>query len=392
MAQFNGMTLTKGGRELLAKALVGKLLHFDRVACGDGALPDGQDIYEMTELIAPIRDLPIASLKVTGVGVATIQAVMSNEDVTTPFFIRELGLFALDPDTGEEVLYGYCNAGERSDYIPASGGPDVVQYLLTLVTVIEQAQNVTAQITEGLVWATHEEVDSKIAALFDKAAPIFEFWVRTQGDDKLLRPASLRDVKLAILGITSIESLNRRVEVLENITANVLLALEMIQLYPDYTNFIIEDFLNPDQIDLFKCKVTSIAAGDNSIDCEMKLGILRGSMYVISDGLKSEQVQVDSVSTENGINRVVLLSNVQNTYILANTYLYRTSADIHDGYATGPSGNKTHGWTPTLVWRGQGAAEEYEIPLEISVGNIGQYEIEGDIQITADGFLTLGGE
>jgi len=392
MAQFNGMTLTKGGRELLAKALTGKLLNFVRVTAGDGLLTEGQDKYEMTELVQPVLDLPITSLKVTGVGIATIKALASNEHLETPFFIRELGLFAQDPDTLEEILYGYCNAADRADYLPAGGGPDLVQYLLSLVTVIEQAQNVTAVISEGLVWATHEEVDDKIDSLFDKAAPIYEFWIRTQGDNHLLRPASLRDVKYAILGITSIESLNRRVEVLENITANVLLALETIQLYPDYTNFIIEDFLNPDQVDLFRCKVTSIAAGDNSVDCEMKLGILRGGTYTISDGLKSEQVQVQSVSTENGINRVVLVGNIQNTYQLAYTYLYRTSADIHDGYATGPTGNKTQAWTPTLVWRGQGAAEEYEIPLEVSVGGIEQYDISGDVQITSDGFVTLGGE
>ena len=392
MAQFNGMTLTKGGRDLLAKALTGKILKFVRVSAGDGLLAEGQDKYEMTELVNHVLDLPITSLTVTGVGIATIKALVSNEELDTPFFIRELGLFAQDPDTLEEVLYGYCNAADRADYLPAGGGPDLVQYLISLVTVIDQAENVTALISEGLVWATHEEVDSKINDLFAKAAPIYEFWTRTMGDDKKLRPASLADVKLAILGITSIESLNRRVEVLENITANVLLALETIQLYPDYTNFIIEDFFNPDQVDMYSCKVTSIVAGDDSIDCEMKLGILRGSMYTVSDGLKSEQVQVKSVSTENGINRVVLVGNIQNTYQLAYTYLYRTSADIHDGYATGPSGNKTQAWTPTLVWRGQGAAEEYDIPLEVSVGGMGQYEISGDVQITADGFVTLGGE
>jgi hypothetical protein len=276
--------------------------------------------------------------------------------------------------------------------MPGSDGPDIVQYSLTLVAVIDQAQNVTAHITEGLVWATHEEVEDKIDALFAQAAPIYDFWTRTSGDDKKLRPVSLRDVKMAILGITSIESLNRRVEILENVTANVLLALEKIHLYPEYTNFIIEDFYNPDQVDMFRCKVTSIAAGDNSIDCEMKTGILRGSAYVVSDGLKSEQVQVDSVSTENEINRVVLMEAVQNTYILANTYLYRTSADILDGRAAGPSANRTQAWKPAVIWQGQSAQEEYEVPLEVSAGGLGQYQIEGDIQIAPDGYLTIGGD
>ena len=85
MAKFGGMTLTKEGRNLLAKALTGKDLKFVRVATGDGRLPDGQSIYDMTAMVHPVQDLPIASCTVTGVGTATIQAVMTNQGLDMGF-------------------------------------------------------------------------------------------------------------------------------------------------------------------------------------------------------------------------------------------------------------------------------------------------------------------
>ena len=42
MAEFNGVTLTKAGRILLAKAITGRPLNFSRVACGDGIFEDWQ--------------------------------------------------------------------------------------------------------------------------------------------------------------------------------------------------------------------------------------------------------------------------------------------------------------------------------------------------------------
>ena len=155
----------------------------------------------------PVQDLPIASCTVTGVGTATIQAVMTNQGLTMGFFVREIGLFATDPDSGAETLYGYCNAGDEADYMPGQNGPDAVQYLFSLVTVIDQAQNVKAEISSGLVFVTHPELSARINDLFAASAPIFEFWTRTQGDDKKLRPASLDEVKLSILGTHDIENL-----------------------------------------------------------------------------------------------------------------------------------------------------------------------------------------
>ena len=64
MAEFGGTELTNGGRNILAKALAGKTIKFTRAFAGEGFLPEGQDISEMTGLIAPIREMGIAGIDI----------------------------------------------------------------------------------------------------------------------------------------------------------------------------------------------------------------------------------------------------------------------------------------------------------------------------------------
>ena len=100
-----GMRITKAGRNLLAKALTGKELHFTRAFAGDGVLTS-EIISDMTALISPKRELPIQSIEIPeGVGVCEIILEMNNADLSNGFFLREYGLFAQDPDTEEEILY-----------------------------------------------------------------------------------------------------------------------------------------------------------------------------------------------------------------------------------------------------------------------------------------------
>ncbi|MDR1020445.1 MAG: phage tail protein, partial [Synergistaceae bacterium] len=343
MAQYDGMKFTKAGRTLLAKALAGAELHFTRVAAGDGTLPEGADVYERTDLVHPVRDLPISSVKATTVGQATITAALSNEGLAMGFFAREIGIFAADPDDGE-ILYAYTNARDYPDYIPGQDGADVIRSMISFVTVIDSAQNVTAVISGDLVYVTRDELDDRvsqietgIAALFGPPAPVSAFWTRTQGDGNRLRPVTLEDARTAIMGVRDIESLNRRLEVAEDNLGEIVLVLDGNNIYPGYSHMLLENFSPPDQIDSYSCDVLSVVAGDDSLDCSPVAGMITGSMYTLTDGINFELVQAKSVSIENGIQRVILTAPVENTYRLASCRLYRTSALIEGGKAGGPA-------------------------------------------------------
>jgi hypothetical protein len=393
MAQYNGMKFTNAGRTLLAKAITGTELHFTRVAVGDGTLPDGADIYEMTGLVHPVKELPISSIKVTTVGQATVTALLSNEGLQMGFFVREIGIFADDPDEGE-ILYAYTNAGGYPDYMPGQDGADIIQSLISFVTVIDNAQNVTAQISGDLVFVTRDDlnysisqVEAQISGLFGGAAPIAAFWTRTNGDGNKLRPVSLDEAKKAILGVRDIESMNRRLERAEDNIGEIILVLDAQNIYPGYSHMLLENFNPPDQIDTYTCNVLSVVAGDDSLDCSPVAGMIPGSLYTITDGINFELVQVKSVSIENGVQRVILEEPIVKTYRLTYCRLYRTSAFIQDGKVYGPSMSKTHAWAVSGVWQGQNANEEFDIPLAVSVG--GDYQTSGDIAITSGGLITL---
>ena len=162
MAQFSGMELTNAGRNILAKALLGKPLKFTKAWAGDGYLPEGQDVKVMTDIVKPHRVMEIAEMNIPPhIGTAKITVVLTNKELTTGFFLREIGLFAEDPDTGDEFLYGYCNAGDTADYMPGQDGPDAVYYRFDLTVIVDQAQNVTAIFSDNPLAVTHKQLEDK---------------------------------------------------------------------------------------------------------------------------------------------------------------------------------------------------------------------------------------
>jgi hypothetical protein len=329
------------------------------------------------------------------VGQAVVRVVVKNEGLITGFFAREIGLFAEDPDDGE-ILYGYTNNENRSDYIPADGGPDVYRHVIRLVTVIDQAQNVTAIINGDPIGVTEEDLDYRIAQIEQRianlfkpsATPITDFWTRTAGDGNILRPVSMEDTRLALLGITDLAGLNRRLERAEDNIGEIILVLDAQSIYPEYSHYLLENFNPPDQIDNYSCNVLSVVAGDDSLDCSPVAGMIPGSSYTITDGINYELVQVKSVSIENGIQRVILYEPIEKTYRLEHCHLYRTSATIVDGKVYGPTTSRTYAWSTPNAWQGQNADAQFDIPLSVAVG--GNHQISGDIEITAEGLVTLG--
>lgn len=166
MGAFGGLTITNKGIALQAKAQAGSELHYTRVAIGDGYL-GGQSIATLTDLISEKKSLDITKLKVLGSGKAVIGAVLTNQNIVTGFYFREIGIFADDPDEGE-ILYAYANAGNNAEYIPPGGGPDVVEKHIDSIVVVGQTENVTATIDQSLVFATLEDLsDHRTAEVLD---------------------------------------------------------------------------------------------------------------------------------------------------------------------------------------------------------------------------------
>lgn len=155
MGAFGGLIMTNKGQALQAKAQAGIALVFTRIGCGDGDL-GGQSIKDLNALISEKMSLEIIKLKTMQSDKAVVGAILSNQELVSGFYFREIGVFATDPDEGE-ILYCYGNAGANAEYIPAGGGPDIVEKNIDVITIVGNASSVTAVIDESLIFVTETQ-------------------------------------------------------------------------------------------------------------------------------------------------------------------------------------------------------------------------------------------
>jgi hypothetical protein len=161
MADYTGMFLTKKGRMLQLKAESGVRLNFTKVAIGDGQHDQSQNIEDIEALLNPIKDLGITGIQVNS-GECKIHSAITNEGLTQGFYVREIGLYAYDPDEGE-ILYAIALANE-SDFLPAEGGTTVVNNEFVINVVVANATEITAEIS-NVGYVTREEFNEFVLQL-----------------------------------------------------------------------------------------------------------------------------------------------------------------------------------------------------------------------------------
>ena len=402
MSMARSTQLTYKGLELLARGQLGKEINFTRVIMGDGEIGEAQDIRQLEGLVTPKLELPIKSINITGVGTVTMEAELKNNNLLTGFFAREVGIFAKEGTEGDEILYAYRNTADDSEYIPAGGGSEVWNLLYDIVTVVDQAENITANIDGSVAYVTkldyNEHVDStnphkEFLQIGNEVttAQVINCDVRQAGDK--LNHISIDNLRLQVLGDTStIPVLNSRVRQLERENANLALRLEAEGMMPDCNMLLAENFKNPDSVDRFEVNVTSCAAGDDSIDVLSNYGFIVGSWYWITDGVHAEYVQVKSIIKNGSVYRVILTKPLTETYQIEQTKIYRTTAWISEqGIVYGSGDVLGVTYTPTITWRGtsEGGVADSNEQLLTSQDNADNFSIKGHIAFNDNDLATL---
>lgn len=158
MAVFGGLILTNAGKNLIAKAQLGKTLNFKRIALGDGQITS-QSMLTIEELINETLSCEIKSLKLLEDNIVKITFYLTNKNLETGFNWREIGVIAEDIDTKEEVLFCYGNARQNAEYINAKNGADILELYVSVDLIVGNVENITATINESLVFATKSELD-----------------------------------------------------------------------------------------------------------------------------------------------------------------------------------------------------------------------------------------
>lgn len=155
MASFQPFKITTNGLSLQYKAQTGKELKFTKFILGDGTYTGS--IRDLTSLVSPKETVDVKRLNITGSG-STKKVIigfdLDTSKITTGFYLREIGLYAKDPDTSEEILVFYTNAGDTADYISSSTSSTITTKMVNAELYISDVANITATIDTSLSYVT----------------------------------------------------------------------------------------------------------------------------------------------------------------------------------------------------------------------------------------------
>ena len=148
MSNWSNGELTAAGGKLLAKVEAGTRLTFTRMEIGDGQ-ESLAAAKTLTKLASPKSSIPISDTAVYG-DVCRISGVFISSNIEQSFSVRELGLYARDPDVGE-ILY-MISIDPNPESIPPKTAALKQAATYAMNIVVSNAANITVKIDPaGLV-------------------------------------------------------------------------------------------------------------------------------------------------------------------------------------------------------------------------------------------------
>lgn len=184
-------------------------------------------------------------------------------------------------------------------------------------------------------------------------------------------------------------SQNSRINHLERLVGNLYQDIQAAGIDPDgYDNALFETFSDgADEIDQTVVTVKSVVSGDDSIDVEDSSNLIIGAHYQLTDGEKTEEVQVKSINVSGSIKRVVLYENVKNQYTEGRVKLYRSSIAIYNGRAYGGGNTSTQDINGTDMFSGSNTKKSITSTLNLSSAD----GLSLDGAEVSDGKVIIGG-
>lgn len=121
---FKEAVLTAKGIALLAKAQAGKCtIKLTKAASGSGSYMEDEELVSRTELKEQQQTFPLVAVRTQNESSVYVKFIMTNKqdsnELKTGYYVKEIGIFAMDPDEGE-ILYAIAIGNEEQwDYMPA---------------------------------------------------------------------------------------------------------------------------------------------------------------------------------------------------------------------------------------------------------------------------------
>lgn len=172
MAIFTRFALTRKGQELIAKAQAGRTsINFTKFGTGSGLWGADEDLEYAAELKQPRQEFSFSDISIPSGNSSTVVVTINitNEELTTLYYLNEAAIYANDPEVGE-IVYAFLAAEEQNTYVPAYNGVGISNIVQRINLEVANANTVTinmdgAHVSAAEYTAFRNTVNSILAGL-----------------------------------------------------------------------------------------------------------------------------------------------------------------------------------------------------------------------------------
>lgn len=147
MAVFSNTIITKKGHALVAKGMTGEQINFTKRRTSDYDYPSSTNFENLTVLGSIKQTVDISAVNIENESTVRVKAAILNTDVTTGYYVKNIGLYANDPDEGE-ILFSITTA-TTADFMPAYNGVNTSVLTVDLLTTVSNSGNVNLTVSPG---------------------------------------------------------------------------------------------------------------------------------------------------------------------------------------------------------------------------------------------------
>lgn len=149
MAEFRPMVITNKGQALIAKMMSGSgKIEFTKISISETAYSDAQ-ILAMTSIGGVKQTTLVSRVTKTGNAAVQVEGAVTNDALTTGYYMKTIALHAKDPDDGE-IVYAACGASVPG-WMPPFNGVSTSGAFLKLITTVSNADDVTIEVDPAAV-------------------------------------------------------------------------------------------------------------------------------------------------------------------------------------------------------------------------------------------------
>lgn len=168
MAEFSKLVITQNGQALMAKMLAGTgNIEFTKIGASSTQYQENQ-LTALTALSNVKQTTLVSKVTRTNDVAIKIEGAYTNAELKAGYYMRTLGLYAVDPDRGE-ILYAVAIETSGNCYMPPYNGITVTAAYINLYTTVGNAENVSLEVNPG-AYATIGDIQQLEAEIADLKA------------------------------------------------------------------------------------------------------------------------------------------------------------------------------------------------------------------------------